>query len=315
MWRLVMRRIRRWGGLLGWCACSLQPLQADPGIRVGLSVPSSRQMFFRALLDGAQHYAAQAHGHLQLIVAPAAISAEASAQVDGIRYLLRAQVQALVVDPLETAPLLPVLQAALQQGVRVINVDNKLDARLLADNGMSIPYVGPGNYRGATLVADYLLQRLAPGSLVGIIDGPLETINNRARREAFIDAIRRHQLRLAAVEEGRWDVISGQAAARQLLQQYPQIQALLCANDMMAIGAQQMAAGHPHRVLISGYDNVPEVHLALQKGDVLATVDQHPAQQIGSALALAMQAVNQQQSQDSLPGIVQTPVGLVIHEP
>ena len=78
----------------------------------------------------------------------------------------------------------PVLQAALQQGVRVINVDNKLDARLLADNGLSIPYVGPGNYRGATLVADYLLQRLAPGSLVGIIDGPLETINNRARREA-----------------------------------------------------------------------------------------------------------------------------------
>ena len=159
-----------------------------------------------------------------------------------------------------------------------------------------------------------MLQHLDPGSTVGIIDGPLETTNNRARREAFLDAIRRHHLQLAAIQEGRWDVASGYVAAKSLLTRHPQIEALLCANDMMAIGAYQAVAALRRLVLISGYDHVPAISSYLRTGQVMATVDQHPDRQIGSALALAVQAVSQQQTQESLPGIVQTPVGLVIHE-
>lgn len=310
----VMQRIGVWW-LLGWLGfCGWQPVLAENAVRIGLSLPSARQAFLMWLQEEAQQYAIQSHGYVQLVVAPPPVSADAAAQAAAVRLLLRQQVQALVIDPIDTAGLLPVLQEALQQGVRVINVDNKLDARLLADNGLSVPYVGPGNYRGATLVADYVLQRLDPESVVGIIDGPLETTNNRARREAFLDAIRRHHMQLAAIQEGRWDVASGYVAAKALLTRHPQVEALLCANDMMAIGAYQAASALGRQVLISGYDHVPAVGIYLRNGQVMATVDQHPDRQIGSALALAVQAVTQQQAQESLPGIVQTPVGLVIHE-
>ena len=91
--------------------------------------------------------------------------------------------------------------------------------------------------------------------------------------------------------------------------------ALLCGNDNMAIGAAQALAelGLKGKVLLGGYDNIPGIHSYLSDGSVAATADQYPGKQAQYALDLALKALAQNTPQADLPGIVQTPVELVVH--
>lgn len=120
---------------------------------------------------------------------------------------------------------------------------------------------------------------------------------------------------VAGVRSGYWDVAQGKSATIDLLKATPDVKALLCGNDNMAIGAAQALAelGLKGKVLLGGYDNIPGIHSYLSDGSVAATADQYPGKQAQYALDLALKALAQNTPQADLPGIVQTPVELVVH--
>ena len=64
------------------------------------------------------------------------------------------------------------------------------------------------------------------------------------------------------IVEGDWSCISGETGLKQLLKQYPEMDAVFISNDRMALGALQTARelgiGVPHDLAIVGYDDAPE---------------------------------------------------------
>ncbi len=67
------------------------------------------------------------------------------------------------------------------------------------------------------------------------------------------------------------------SVATALLREHPDLKAILCANDNMALGtvAAIQAAGKTGKVLVVGFDNISAIHPLLEKGAVVATADQH----------------------------------------
>ena len=65
--------------------------------------------------------------------------------------------------------------------------------------------------------------------------------------------------------------------AAGILVQHPEIAALLCANDNMALGALAAIrqAGKMGDVAVVGFDNISAVQDLVLEGSVLATADQH----------------------------------------
>ena len=65
-----------------------------------------------------------------------------------------------------------------------------------------------------------------------------------------------------------------------MLGEHPEIKALLCCNDSMALGALAAvkAAGRQGQVLIVGYDGISAIETAIKEGAVLATANQHADQ-------------------------------------
>lgn len=307
---------RCWQKCLLWAAVALfaiSEVSAKPTI--GMVLKSVRNEFFIEMAKGAQRYAKAHPDTLTLQLEGIQQEVDVSGQEAIIRTMIAQKVDALIVVPTDSVAMLPVLMEAIRAGILVINMDNKLDDRALVLEGVNIPFVGPSNFVGARSVGEYVAKALPAGSKVGLIEGPPGAINSRARSDGFRAALRAADMVVAGVRSGYWDVAQGKSATIDLLKATPDVKALLCGNDNMAIGAAQALAelGLKGKVLLGGYDNIPGIHSYLSDGSVAATADQYPGKQAQYALDLALKALAQNTPQADLPGIVQTPVELVVH--
>lgn len=307
---------RCWQKCLLWAAVALfavSEVSAKPTI--GMVLKSVCNEFFIEMAKGAQRYAKAHPEALTLQLEGIQQEVDVSGQEAIIRTMIAQKVDALIVVPTDSVAMLPVLMEAIRAGILVINMDNKLDDRALVLEGVNIPFVGPSNFVGARSVGEYVAKALPAGSKVGLIEGPPGAINSRARSDGFRAALRAADMVVAGVRSGYWDVAQGKSATIDLLKATPDVKALLCGNDNMAIGAAQALAelGLKGKVLLGGYDNIPGIHSYLSDGSVAATADQYPGKQAQYALDLALKALAQNTPQADLPGIVQTPVELVVH--
>ncbi|MDF7041614.1 substrate-binding domain-containing protein, partial [Escherichia coli] len=131
----------------------------------------------------------------------------------------------------------------------------------LKEKGLNVPFVGPDNRKGARLVGDFVAKSLKPGDAVGIIEGIPTTTNAQQRTAGFKDAAEAAKLKIAGVQSGEWEIDKGNKVAAAMLRSEPDLKALLCGNDNMAIGAVSAvrAAGKLGKVLIGGYDNIDAI--------------------------------------------------------
>jgi ribose transport system substrate-binding protein len=308
-----MKRLRFWCCLLLLLSIHSSWVWASDPPTIAIVLKSMQNEFFVQMADGAEAYATAHSDQLRLTVEGVKAETDVSGQELIIRRLLAQKIDALIIVPTDSIAMLPVLMQAIASGVLVINMDNKLDDRALALEGVNIPFVGPSNFAGARSVGEFVAKKLPAGSRVGLIDGPPGSINARARSDGFRAALRSAGMSVAGIRSGYWDVEQGRLAAADLLHAEPGLRALLCGNDNMAIGAVQAvaAAGKQGQVLIAGYDHIPGIRHYIQDGRVLATADQYPNRQAEYAIELALHALAQGTKQADLPGIVQTPVQLV----
>ena len=92
------------------------------------------------------------------------------------------------------------------------------------------------------------------------IAGPQNLRSAVIRREAFTLALREHGLPADCTAEGNHQVEGGAAAAKALLASRPMPTAILCSNDLTAIGAiRELSAGGfsiPGEVSLVGFDDI-----------------------------------------------------------
>lgn len=92
------------------------------------------------------------------------------------------------------------------------------------------------------------------------IAGPAENMDAQERMQAFREAAAAHALE-AIVVHGNFEIQSGEAAIAELLATSVAFDAVLAANDNMAIGAlQALRTGHvdvPGQVAVAGFDDIP----------------------------------------------------------
>jgi ribose transport system substrate-binding protein len=84
-------------------------------------------------------------------------------------------------------------------------------------------------------------------------------------------------MNIVGVQSGNWEMDRANAVAAGMLSEHPDLRAILCANDSMALGAVAavQAAGMTGKVLVTGFDNVAAIKPMLADGRVVATADQH----------------------------------------
>lgn len=277
---------------------------------VALVMKSLANEFFVTMADGARAHQADNAATYELIVNGIKDESDLSQQVALVEQMMARGVDAIVLAPADSRALVPIVKRAQDAGITVINIDNKLDAATLADVGASVPFVGPDNRAGARAVGEVVAAELAQGDEVAIIGGIPTAFNAQQRQAGFEDAMQAAGIDVVSVQSGSWEQAKGNQVAAALLSEHPNLKALLCSNDNMALGAAAAVqqAGKTGEVLIAGFDNISAIQRLLADGQVIATADQHGDQLAVYGIEAALQII----TGAAAPADQQTPVDVVL---
>ena len=133
---------------------------------------------------------------------------------------------------------------------------------LTAPPHSGLPSADYDNCRGGKTATEHLLQQ--GYRHIGHVSGPLEWLSARQRKEGWQDALRDAGIETAEMRwtEGNWSSASGERAFSQLLEEYPEMDAVFVANDQMAIGVLQVACKQGINVSqdlgVVGFDGIAE---------------------------------------------------------
>ena len=287
------------------------PAHAEP--KVALVMKSLANEFFLTMEEGAKAHQKQHAAQYSLLANGIKDETDSAAQIRLVEQAIAQKVDALVIAPADSKALVPVVKTAIDKGVLVINIDNRLDAAALKEKGIQVPFVGPDNRAGAKLVGDYLAATLKAGDKVGIIEGVSTTFNAQQRTLGFQDAMKAAGVTVAGVQSGQWEIDKANTVASSMLREHPDLKALLAGNDSMALGtvAAVKAAGKTGKVAVVGYDNISAIKPMLADGRVLATADQFAAKQAVFGIETALKALAAKTPQSAIPAEIKTDVVLV----
>ena len=245
--------------------------------KIALVMKSLANEFFKTMEDGAKTHQKEHSSEYDLTAVGIKNELDVAQQVKLVEQMIAKGVDAIVIAPADSKSLVPVCKRAMDAGIVVVNIDNKFDSDVLGDKGVTIPFVGPDNRKGARLAGEYLAGKLSGGDKVAIIEGAPNTFNGIQRKLGFEDAMKAAGMEIVASQSGYWEMAKANQVVSAILTEHSDIKALLCANDNMALGAAaaRKAAGKTEYVLIIGFDNISAVQELLKQGGILCTIDQH----------------------------------------
>ncbi|WP_372724933.1 sugar ABC transporter substrate-binding protein [Novipirellula sp.] len=281
--------------------------------RVALIMKSLANEFFSTMADGATAHQAENSDDYDLVVNGIKDERDLSRQVSLVEEMVASGVDAIVIAPADSKALVPALRRASQAGVVVINIDNRLDAEVLTQEKISIPFVGPDNMAGAKKVGDHLAAKLNKGDKVAILEGIRTSFNAQQRLKGFQAAMQDAGIEIVDSQTAEWEMSKANTIASSMLSEHPEIKAILAANDSMALGAIAAAksAGREGEVMIVGFDNITAIQEAIKQDKVLATADQHGDQLAVFGIEAALKQVTEK---SAATDDVETPVDLVTKE-
>lgn len=201
-------------------------------------------------------------------------------QVSLAENLLDQGYDGLALAPLTGDNLISVISKATAAGIPVVNLDEQVNMESLAESGgASLGFVTTDNVEVGSEGAGYIISRIgAEGGEVAIIEGKAGTASGEARKlgatEAFNDA---NGIKLVDSQPADWDRTRAFDLATNLINKYPELKGIYCANDTMAMGAQQAVEESGKDIVVVGTDGNADAVASVKAGQLAATVAQDSA--------------------------------------
>jgi ribose transport system substrate-binding protein len=274
---------------------------------VAVVMKSLANSFFVTMADGVRANQSLRSNEYQLLLNGTRNENDLAQQVGIVDQMIAMRVDAIVIAPADSKAIIPALARAMKRGIKVINIDNRLDAAILKQYGIRVPFVGPDNREGARKVGSYAAAMLGADDEVAIIEGIPTAENSRARRLGLEDAAKAAKLNIVAQQSASWDQAKAAEIAGALLVRYPDLKAIFAANDSMALGVASVVGQAGRNVIVTGFDNIDAVRPLLKRGLIIATADQYGAQLGVFGVDYALKAIR---SDEPLPDL-ETPVDLI----
>lgn len=234
---------------------------------IGLAISTLNNPFFVDLRDGAQ--AAAREAGVRLVVADA--QNDPARQLSDIENFIIQGVDIILVNPTDSAAVVPAILQANGAGIPVITVDRG------ADDGQVVSHIASDNVAGGRMAGEYIAEQLGGSGKVVEIVGIPGASAARDRGQGFNDVIDQYpDIQVVARQEAGFDRAQGLTVMENILQAQPEIDAVFSHNDEMALGALTAIEAAGREMLVVGFDATDDAVRAVEEGRMAATVAQQP---------------------------------------
>jgi len=193
---------------------------------------------------------------------------------DHFENILVAGFDAILFNPTDANGSVANVQKAKAAGVPVFCMDREINSPDAATS-----QILSDSYSGSVAIGKYFTQQLnKKGNYVEIL-GIVGDNNTWARSKGFHSVTDNYPgLKMVAQQSADFDRNKALEVMESILQAHPDIDAVFCGNDGMAMGAYQAlaAAGKADKVKVFGFDGAEDVITAIHENKVAATGMQFP---------------------------------------
>jgi len=198
--------------------------------------------------------------------------ADVDVQISQVEDAITKGVQALVVAPTDASALNPAFDKAKAAGIPVLIIDSDTT---WPDK---LTFIGTNNKTGGKLGGEFICGELAAGDEVAIITGHMTAQSIADRVNGSKEAFAACGVEVVAELNGEHTREGGQAVMEDIITANPDVKAVFCANDNMALGAVEAlkAVDKLAGVIVVGFDANPDAAASCLAGEMTATIAQSP---------------------------------------
>jgi D-allose transport system substrate-binding protein len=262
------------GGILG----VTENLEADKEYKIAVILKTLANDFWVEMKNGIKDEAAR----LGIKVDIYAVSNEGDiqGQLSLMETILNRGYDGLAVAPITPTNLIPGIVRATKMGIPVVNLDESVDRDSLYRAGGALAgFVNTNNFNVGKQAAEFVAEKINGRGQVAVIEGMAGNKSGEDRKNGFIEGIKPFSsIELVSSQPANWDRMMAVNVATNMIQRYPNLKAIYCANDTMALGAVQAVANANKlgKIIVVGTDGVSEAIQSVQAGRLSATIAQDP---------------------------------------
>lgn len=194
-------------------------------------------------------------------------------ETEHFENVIAAGYRAVLFNPTDADGSISNVQKAKRAGLPVFCMDREINS-----TDAAVAQYLSDNYSGCVALGQYFVKKVKKGNyleLLGLV-GDNNTFNRSNGFHSVVDQY--PELKMAAQQSADFDRTKALEVMESLLQANPDIQAVFCGNDAMAMGAYQAlaSAGKEKEVQVFGFDGAGDVINSIMEKKIVATVMQFP---------------------------------------
>lgn len=272
-------------------------------IVIGYSVQDLGNQYWQLVAQGVKDRAAEL-GNIDVIVLDA--RTDPGRQLAQVEDLIQQKVDVILLSPWDPDPGGSCVEAANKANIPVIVLD------VGVNSGKIETFIVSDNLKGGELAGEFIAQKLGGKGKVAHIQCQLGYVIPALRGEGFTNVMKKYGIEIVAKQPADSQRSLGMKVMEDFIQAHPDLNAVFCENDEMALGALEAvkAAGLEKQIIVVGFDAIPDALCSIKNGGLAATVAQKPYE-IGR---MGVDAALKVLKGEKLPETIYVPVELVTPE-
>ncbi len=228
---------------------------------------------FFSVLEQATREAIEAKDYTMVTRDPAS---DVETQISQLKDMADSGVKVVFLCPVDWEKITPALEYLKEKDVAIVNVDTQVKEMDYVD-----AFVGSNNKEAGKICGEDLISRKPDGGTVAILEVSAQnSINERITgfEETLSSAAVGFEVVAREDTNGTFD--EGLDAAQKILEKYPDVTAIMCGSDQLAVAAKTALnlAGNSENTIVYGVDGSPDIKKELKKADnqIVGTAAQSP---------------------------------------
>jgi simple sugar transport system substrate-binding protein/ribose transport system substrate-binding protein len=211
------------------------------------------------------------------LVGPISSNGDAGKQATQIRTLISQGVNALIINPVDSAAIAPTLAYAASKHIPVVSVD------VAPTKGKVYMIVRADNILYGQSACKYIGSHAHGAGHVAMLEGDLASINGLDRKNGFNNCMKANYPNLKVVEYAtKWDTPTAVNDAKTAISTYSDLKGIYVhwSGPVPGIIAAEKAAGKftkvgsPSHIILFSDDGTPQEHGWIRQGEEDATISQ-----------------------------------------
>lgn len=210
-------------------------------------------------------------------------------QLSQVESFISQKVDALIVNPVDTAATQRITKAAFAAGIPLVYVNRRPDDTKLPEGVVT---VASDDLEAGRMQMQYLADKMGGKGDIVILLGDLANNSTTNRTKGVKEVLAKYPgIKIEQEQTGTWSRDKGMTLVNDWLTQGRDFQAVVSNNDEMAIGAAMALKGagkEKGSVLIAGVDGTPDGLNAIKKGEMAVSVFQDAKGQADGSIDTAV---------------------------